>query len=116
MCNKLSKYITSFRKCRRMQHSLLVMLEKWKKALDNGEIVCSIFEDILKAFDTINHDLLLAKPKAYGFSGKAFKLMCSYLRDRRKVVQTNIILVYIRKFKLVCRKNLLMVHFCLTYL
>ena len=40
MCDKLSKYITGFRKCHGTQHSLLVMLEKWEKVLDKGESVC----------------------------------------------------------------------------
>ena len=64
MCDKFSKYITGFRKCYGAQHSLLVMLEKWKKALDKGENVCTVFMDLSKAFDSINQDLLLAKLKA----------------------------------------------------
>ena len=39
----------------------MIMLEKWKNVLDKGEYVCVLFMDLLKAFDTINHDLLLAK-------------------------------------------------------
>ena len=45
--------------------------------------------DLSKAFDTINHDLLLAKLKAYGFSKQALSFMCSYLKNRRQRVQTN---------------------------
>ena len=63
------------------------MLEKWKKTLDKLENVCTIFMDLSKAFDTINHDLLLAKLKVYGFSENALTLMCSYLKDRRQAVQ-----------------------------
>ena len=47
------------------------MIENWKKQLENGEKVEIIFMDFSKAFDTINHSLLLAKQKAYGFSNKA---------------------------------------------
>ena len=39
----------------------MIMLEKWKNVLDKGEYVCALFMDLLKVFDTINHDLLLAK-------------------------------------------------------
>ena len=47
----------------------------------------AIFMDLSKAFDTINHNRLLAKLKAYGFSKQA--LMCSYLKNRRQRVQIN---------------------------
>ena len=52
MCDKLSKYITGFRKCHGTQYASLVMLEKWKKALDKGENVCTIFIHLSKAFDS----------------------------------------------------------------
>ena len=45
--------------------------------------------DLSKAFDTINHDLLLAKLKAYGFSINVVKLMRSYLKSRKQQVQIN---------------------------
>ena len=82
MEDKLSKYLTGFRKSHGTQHFLVTMLEKWKKAVDNGEYVSAFFLDLSKAFDTINHDLLLAKLKAYGFSPNALKLMHSYFNNR----------------------------------
>ena len=78
-----------FRKSHGTQHSLTVMLEKWEKALDKGENMSAKFMDLSKAFDTINHDLLLAKLKAYGFSKQALSFMCSYLKNRRQRVQIN---------------------------
>ena len=45
--------------------------------------------DLSKAFDSKNHDLLLSKLKAYGFSENALKFMCSYLKDRRQADQMN---------------------------
>ena len=66
-----------------MQHLLLVIIENCKKALDKGENVCTIFIDLWKSFDTINHDLLLAKLKAHGFT----EMMCSYLKDRQQAFQ-----------------------------
>ena len=68
---------------------LVTILEKWKTAVDNGECVSALFLDLSKAFDTINHDLLLAKLKAYRFSPNALKLMHSYLNNRKQQVQIN---------------------------
>ena len=56
-------------------------MEKWKSALDKEENICALFMDLSKAFDTINHDLFLAKLKEYAFSVNALDLICSYLRN-----------------------------------
>ena len=63
--NKISKCVSGFRKSHDTQHSLKVMLEKWKKPLDKEENISAIFMDLSKDFDIINHGLLLAKLKAY---------------------------------------------------
>ena len=89
MTDKLAHSITGFRKSHGTQNSLVVMLEKWKRALDKGEYVSALFMDLSKAFDTINHDLLIAKLKAYGFSKEALKLMKSYLKNWKQKVQIN---------------------------
>ena len=66
MENKILKCVTGFRKLHASQHSLIVMPEKWKKALNKVENLSAIFMDLSEAFDTRNHGLL-AKLKAYGF-------------------------------------------------
>ena len=50
------------------------MLEKWNKVLDKKNMSV-IFMYLWKAFDTINHGLLPAKLKAYGFSKQALSFM-----------------------------------------
>ena len=79
MESKISKCVTGLRKSHGTQHSLIVMLEKWKKALDKEENMSAIFMDISKVFDTINHGLLLAKLKVYGFSKQALRFICSFI-------------------------------------
>ena len=65
------------------------MIEKWKHALDKGKKVSTIFMGISKAFDTVNHNLLLAKLNAYGFSFNAIKFIQSYLLERFQRVNIN---------------------------
>ena len=77
-----SSFLTDFRKNHNTQHSLLKILELWKEALDKGRSVGAIFMDLSKAFDTLNHDLLIAKLKAYGFSENSLNYIQSYLRNR----------------------------------
>ena len=71
MEDKLSKSLTGFRKSHSTQHCLINMLEKWKNTLDKGGFVCAMFMDWSKAFDKMNHDLLIAKLEAYGFQKDA---------------------------------------------
>ena len=58
------------------------LIEKWKKELDNKGYAGAILMDLSKAFDTINHELLIAKPYGYGFSKDALKLINSYMSNR----------------------------------
>ena len=56
------------------QYALIAMIEKWKKSLDEGGIFAAIMMDLSKAFDTINHELLIAKLHAYGFEKSALNM------------------------------------------
>ena len=71
------------------KHCLNNTLEKWKNTLDKGGFVCAIFMDLSKAFDTMNHDLLIAKLGAYGFQEDALVFMKSYFTNRQQRVRVN---------------------------
>ena len=83
MEDKLSKLLTGFRKNNSTQHCLVTMLEKWKNTLDKGGFVCAIFMNLSKVFDTMNHDLLIAKLGAYGFQEDALVFMKNYFTNRQ---------------------------------
>ena len=53
----------------------LSLTEKWKIVLDSKGYGGAVLIDLSKAFDTINHDLLIAKLHAYGFSKEPLKLI-----------------------------------------
>ena len=79
----LSPYLCGYRKGYNPQYALVTMIEKWKKALDKpGGIFTAILMDLSKAFDTINHELLIAKLEAYGFNDDALELLSDYLKNR----------------------------------
>ena len=87
--NHLSPYLFGYRKGHGTQHSLLAMIEMWRKALDEKKIVGAILTDLSKAFDCLNHDLLIAKLEAYGFDKDALKFIYDYLKGRKQRTKVN---------------------------
>ena len=59
--NFLSPYLCGYKKGFSTHLALLSLTETWKKALDNKAFGRAVLMDLSKAFDTINHDLLIAK-------------------------------------------------------
>ena len=85
----LSRYQCGFRKGFSTQHSPLFMLEKWKRAVDNGKVFGILLTNLSKAFDSLSHENLLAKLHAYGFSISALRLIYSYLANRKQRTKIN---------------------------
>ena len=75
----LSPYLCGYRKGFSTQEALLTLIEKWKKSLDKGGYSGAILKELSKAFDTIDHELLLAKLHTYGFDRNSLLLVKSYL-------------------------------------
>ena len=86
----LSKIQCGFRKGFSTQHCLLLMIEKWKHAVDNGKVFGTLLTDLSKAFECLCHDLLMAKLNAYGLSLSALKLIHSYLQKRKQRTKNRI--------------------------
>ena len=85
--NVLSSNLSEFMKTHSCCTALLKMTEDWRKNIDNKEAVAAVAMDLSKAFDAINHRLLLTKLKAYGFSPHALELMSTYLLRRQQCVR-----------------------------
>ena len=80
----LSPYLFGYRKGHSTEHCLLVLIEMWKKALDEISVAGAIPTDLSKAFDCLSHDLSIAKLEAYNFEKSAFKFIYDYLKDRKQ--------------------------------
>ena len=78
-----------FRKKHSTIHALMKLTDNIRHSLDNGSFSCGIFIDLQKAFDTVDHNILLAKLEHYGVRGKANEWFKSYLNNRRQFVSIN---------------------------
>ena len=68
-------------------YALLSIVDKINEAIiDHHDYAFGIFLDLSKAFDTVNHDILIKKLEFYGVWGLANKWFSSYLFDRRQFV------------------------------
>ena len=78
-----------FRKKSSTAHSLMEITEKVKESIDSGRYGCGIFIELKKAFDTVNHAILLTKLEHYGIRGSLLKWFESYLTNRKQYVFYN---------------------------
>ena len=73
-----------FRNKHSTTHALIDLTETIRKSLDDNEFACGVFLDLKKAFDTVNHKILLKKLEHYGVRGHAIKWFTSYLTGRKQ--------------------------------
>ena len=66
-----------------------IRIESWKKFRDKKGYAAAVLMDLSKAFDTINHELLVAKLHAYGVTGPSLRLLMSYLSNRHQRTKVN---------------------------
>jgi len=69
--------------------AIYTLLNNVSSSFDRRNLVGGLFYDLQKAFDCVNHEILLVKMKFYGISGIANKLMESYLENRYQAVSVN---------------------------
>lgn len=80
--NLLTTYQFGFRKNRSSEDALLLQKELILENIENKTLTVGLYLDFSKAFDRVNHAILLQKMECYGFRGVASQLLRSYLDER----------------------------------
>ena len=87
--NIFYKYQYGFRDKHSTDHALIEIVDGIKLSIDTSKLAGGIFIDLTKAFDTVNHKILLEKLQHLGIRGVPNKLLESYLTNRYQYVQIN---------------------------
>ena len=76
-----------FRKKHSTNLATIELTTKILQAVDNNEYTIGVFLDLAKAFDTVNHKILLEKPEHYGIRGITLQWSKNYLSNRKRIVE-----------------------------
>ena len=87
--NILSNTQFGFRKNMGTETALLNYIDNLQKELNNKKYTLSVFLDLSKAFDVIDHEILENKLEYYGFRGKFLEFLLSFIKDRKYFVHIN---------------------------
>ena len=82
--NILSPYQCGFRKCHSTEFAALSFADTIRRGIDQGKLTGAVFIDLRKAFDTVDHGLLLDKLTTVGVSGPEHEWFTDYLRNQHK--------------------------------
>ena len=87
--NLISLNQWGFRKGSSPELLLLSVTERWRLALDESNIIGVVFIDFRKAFDCVNHTVLMDKLHSIGISGSFYDWLLNYLDNRKQFVTVN---------------------------
>ena len=85
----LFKYQFGFRAGNTTALAIIKIVDKIRDFLDREENLIELYFDLSKAFDTVNHDILLYKLSYYGIRGHVLQWFRSYLNQRKQKVYVN---------------------------
>ena len=84
--NLISEKQFGFRSSHSTIHAILSITDNIYNAIENGKFSCGLFLDLRKAFDSVNHSILIKKLNHYGFRGIVNDWFQNYLEDRKQLV------------------------------
>ena len=79
---------SGFRQKHSCQTALVKLVDDWIKCIDNGEMIGALFIDFRKAFDLVDHDILLKKLSLYRCNSSALNWFKSYLSNRKQTIES----------------------------
>ena len=88
-----------FRQIYSTSHPLIHLTDKVRKQIDSGHFACRILFHLLKAFDTVGHDILIQKLNYYGIRGVASNWFSSYIQDQLQNVRINVWNTIVKYFR-----------------
>ena len=97
--NVLYDYQYGFRHSHSTQQAIITPVDRITKSLDKGHIAITILLDLKKAFDTVDHRILLRKLYAYGIRGALLKWFESYLTGMLRQCQDIFRIVYLLAYE-----------------
>ena len=83
----LSEHQYGFRKKRSTNLAIMELITKISKAIDDKEYTMGVFLDLSKAFDTVNHNILLYKLEHFGITGVVLEWFKNYLSNRKQIIK-----------------------------
>ncbi|KAK3083738.1 hypothetical protein FSP39_002351 [Pinctada imbricata] len=83
----LMKEQSGFREHHSCMSALTKMTESWLSEMDKGNLTGTVYLDFSKAFDLVNHEILLKKLQLYQFDNSSLHLLRSYLENRSQEVR-----------------------------
>jgi hypothetical protein len=83
----LSPYQCGFRKCHSTEWAAMCFADTIRRNIEHGCLTGAVFIDLRKAFDTVNHEILLKKLRGLGVTNLEYEWFRNYLQNRTQIVE-----------------------------
>ena len=97
--NRLFKYLTvneilyqkkfDFREGHSTEDAIIQLIDQMKSSFERNHFTVGVFIDLSKAFDTVDHHIIIKKLNQYGVKGSNIRWFKSYLHDRKQYIRFN---------------------------